>query len=261
MTLYTVDRAPAYRAEVPARGRFPAEPAVGVVVQLILLVLLATTAGLGPVGWLAGTAYGVTVGTVLTVALCRRGRRSLGPADRVTLARAILTGGVTALVADSVRTPPPLALLITISALALSLDAVDGRVARRTGTVSALGARFDMEVDAFLILVLSVFVAPRFGAWVLAIGGMRYAFAAAGRVLPWLRGPLPPSLARKTVAALQGIALTVAASGVLPHLLGMLTTVLSLATLVWSFTRDVTWLYRHRAPAVTGVVSGRARAR
>ena len=41
-----------------------------------------------------------------------------------------------------------------------SLDAVDGQVARRTGTVSALGARFDMEVDAFLILVLSVYVAP-----------------------------------------------------------------------------------------------------
>ena len=34
--------------------------------------------------------------------------------------------------------------------------AVDGRVARCTGTVSRLGARFDMEVDAVLILVLAV---------------------------------------------------------------------------------------------------------
>ena len=36
------------------------------------------------------------------------------------------------------------------------LDAVDGHVARRTGTATAFGARFDMEVDAFLIVVLSV---------------------------------------------------------------------------------------------------------
>ena len=43
--------------------------------------------------------------------------------------------------------------------VALALDGVDGQVARRTGTVSALGARFDMEVDAFLVLVLSVHVA------------------------------------------------------------------------------------------------------
>ena len=74
--------------------------------------------------------------------------------------------------------------------MALALDAVDGWVARRTGTVSALGARFDMEVDAFLILVLSGYVAPTLGGWVLAIGLMRYAFVAAGWVLPWLRaGP------------------------------------------------------------------------
>ena len=43
-----------------------------------------------------------------------------------------------------------------LSSVALALDGVDGQVARRTRTVSALGARFDMEVDAFLVLVLSV---------------------------------------------------------------------------------------------------------
>ena len=47
--------------------------------------------------------------------------------------------------------------------MALLLDAVDGGVARRTGTVSGFGARFDMEVDAFLILVLSGYVAGRLG--------------------------------------------------------------------------------------------------
>jgi GNAT superfamily N-acetyltransferase len=37
-------------------------------------------------------------------------------------------------------------------------------VARRTGTATALGARLDGEVDAFLILALSVYVAPAAGA-------------------------------------------------------------------------------------------------
>ena len=61
--------------------------------------------------------------------------------------------------------------------VALLLDWVDGQVARRTHTESAFGARFDMEVDAFLILVLSVYVASTTGWWVLiigaALGGMR----------------------------------------------------------------------------------------
>ena len=50
-----------------------------------------------------------------------------------------------------------------MATVALLLDAVDGQVARRTNTVSALGARFDMETDAFLVLVLSVYVAPIVG--------------------------------------------------------------------------------------------------
>jgi phosphatidylglycerophosphate synthase len=236
--------------DVPARPatrhRFPSAPAVGAVVQLILLTLLTATTGLGPAGWLAGVAYAVAVDTTLTFALYRRGSYSLGSADRVTLARATLTGCVTALVADTVRRPAPIALLVTITAVALVLDAVDGQVARRTGTASPLGARFDMEVDAFLILVLSIFVATSLGAWVLAIGAMRYVFVASSRPLPWLKAPLPPRMTRKTVAALQGIVLMVAAADVLPRSIGAVATGLALAALVWSFGRDVIWLYRHR---------------
>ena len=47
----------------------------------------------------------------------------------------------------------------SLAVVALALDAVDGRVARRTGTVSPFGARLDGEADAFLMLVLSVHVA------------------------------------------------------------------------------------------------------
>jgi hypothetical protein len=101
-----------------------------------------------------------------------------------------------------------------------------------------------MEVDAFLILVLSVFVAESLGPWVLAIGAMRYVFVVAGRFMPWLRGSLPPSFARKTVAAAQGILLVIASSGLLPRDASIAVVVLALAALVWSFGRDIIWLRR-----------------
>ena len=116
---------------------------------------------------------------------------------------------------ESLQQPVPVALLVSLAAIALVLDAVDGWVARRTRT-TATGAHLDGEVDAFLILVLSVYVARSIGAWVLAIGLARYAFLAAGWALPWMRAPLPPRHWRKVVCATQGIVLTVAAADVLP---------------------------------------------
>lgn len=215
---------------------------------MALLGVLALTVGLGAAGWAAGLAYTVGLWALLAGAARKAGARSLGPADHVTLARAILIGGVTALVADHLNGGAPLAVLVPLASVALALDAVDGQVARRTGTSSALGARFDMESDAFLILVLSVLAAETFGYWVLVIGLMRYAFVAATWALPWLNGTLPPSRARKVVAALQGVLLVAAASGLLPHLAGLAVTVAALATLVWSFGRDVLWLHSaHRA--------------
>ena len=146
--------------------------------------------------------------------LSRHGADRLTPADWVTLTRATLAVGVAALVADSFGQPAPVALLVSLAAFALALDAVDGWVARRTRTAATLGAHFDGEVDAFLILVLSVYVARSAGAWVLAIGAARYAFLAAGWPLPWMRAPLPPRYWRKVVAAMQGIVLTIAAAHV-----------------------------------------------
>ncbi|GII76779.1 membrane protein [Sphaerisporangium rufum] len=227
---------------ISARG-----PVAGVAAQLLLLAALGSGAGLRPVGWLAGTAYAVILAAILTGALLRSRARSLGPAGLVTLARAELVGGVTALVAmDLLGAHAPAAFVVALAAVALVLDGVDGHVARRTGTVSALGARFDMEVDAFLILVLSVFVARSAGPWVLAIGLMRYAFVAAGRLAPWLRAPLPPSFARKTVAASQGVILVVVAAGVAAPPVAAGLAGLALGLLAWSFGRDTGWLWRHR---------------
>jgi phosphatidylglycerophosphate synthase len=241
-----------------ATGSASQEQAAGVGAQLILLTLLWAGVGLSPVGWVAGATYAVAIWAILNAALRRTGTRSLGPADLVTLARAVLVGGVTALVTDGATVGTRVLVLVALASVALVLDAVDGHVARRTGTSSALGARFDMEVDAFLILVLSIYVALSLGPWVLTIGVMRYAFVAAARVLPWLSAPLPRSFARKTVAALQGIVLVVAGAGVIPDVAAAVAVALALASLVWSFGRDIVWLWqcgRHAVSAVPRVVT------
>ncbi len=221
--------------------------AAGAGVQVALLAALSAGLGLGPVGWLAGTAYTLGLWALLTAAVRRARATTLGPADLVTLARALLVGVVTALVTDGLwNGDTPVAPLVIIASVALALDAVDGQVARRTGTASALGARFDMEVDAFLILVLSAYVAGQIGAWVLGIGLMRYAFIAAGAVLAWLRAPVPPTLTGKVVAVVQGVVLVVATAGVLPVAIMTGCLAAALAALVWSFGRSVVWLWLYR---------------
>ncbi|MEO9015320.1 MAG: CDP-alcohol phosphatidyltransferase family protein, partial [Terrimesophilobacter sp.] len=230
-------------------------PIVGLASQLALLAVLAATVGLGTAGWSTGILYAIASNALLARAIIRRGTRGLGPADWVTLTRAVLVSGVTALVADSLDRPTPVTVLVSLAGVALVLDAVDGRVARRTHTVSTLGARFDMEVDAFLILMLSLLVAPDVGEWVLAIGFARYAFVAAGLFLPWLRASAPPRRWSKVVAAIQGIALTIAAAGLLPQVVIGIILLAALAMLGESFGREVWWLWRHRQPDHSRTVS------
>jgi phosphatidylglycerophosphate synthase len=233
-------------------------PATGLLAQMLLLALLAATVGLGAAGWVVGAACAATMAAALARGVARDPRDRLGPASWVTIARATLAVGVAALVADSFTRDTPVALLVTLAAVALALDLVDGWLARRTGTATALGARFDGEVDAFLILALSVYVAPAYGAWALAIGAARYVFLAGEWLLPWMRAPLPPRRWRKVVAAMQGVALTVAASAILPRALMQALLVAALASLAASVGECVWWLWarRHtaRRPALEGGV-------
>ncbi|MFC9770304.1 MULTISPECIES: CDP-alcohol phosphatidyltransferase family protein [unclassified Pseudarthrobacter] len=179
------------------------------------------------------------------------------PADRITLVRAALAA------ACAVLAVPPLftgivpgadtaLLLVVLGSTALLLDAVDGRVARRTGTASEAGARFDSATDAFLVLVLSVATVTVVGLWTLAIGAMYYVVAAAGLVRPHLRQPLPRSAARKVIGAVQPLALLLALATALipgmPPALAAAAPAVALPLLLFSFGRDVVALERrHRA--------------
>jgi phosphatidylglycerophosphate synthase len=174
----------------------------------------------------------------------------VGLANRVTLARLVLLVSIAALA-------PTEALLGTagrwwvvgVGTLVMLLDGIDGWIARRTGTSTVFGARFDMETDAFLMLVLSVLVwsERRVAAWVLLIGAMRYLFVAAGWLLPSLRGELFPSLRRKIVCVAQGIALLVCLGPIIPQPVAFAVAAVALAALVWSFGVDTVWLLRRGA--------------
>lgn len=219
---------------------------VGVAAQVALIGVLAVTVGVDARGWSVGVALGVLTNIWLARALLSAGATSLGPANLVTLARATLVGATATLVADAATHHLPVTPTLTLAAIALSLDFVDGKVARATGTTSRVGARFDGEVDALLILVLSVALTRTAGWWVLAIGLWRYAFGAAGWLRPWLRGQLPPRLWRKTVAAIQGVALAVCLSGLLPRAVVIAVLVVALLLLTESFTNDIWWLRTQR---------------
>ncbi len=225
-------------------------PAVGLIAQLVLLATLTAAVGVRGPGWVVGVTCGVIMNVTLGYGLARLGAGALGPADRVTLTRATLVCAVAALTADSFARPAPVPTLVALTVVALILDGVDGWVARRTATASRLGARFDMEVDAFLIFVLSLYVARSVGWWVLAIGAARYAFVGASWTLPWMRGSLPARYWRKVVAAAQGIVLALAVTAAVPEPWIALLVAGALALLIESFGRDVWWLWRHRNPVV-----------
>ena len=170
----------------------------------------------------------------------------LGAANAVTLTRAVLSSGVAALVVGSFFGPDRVPTMVALATVALVLDAVDGQVARRTGTTSAFGARFDMEVDAFLILVLSVYVASTTAWWVLIIGLARYLLGAARLVVPWLRGSVPQRFWAKVVAAIQGVVLTVVVADLLPRPVEVGALAVALVLLAESFGREVWQLWAAR---------------
>jgi phosphatidylglycerophosphate synthase len=139
---------------------------------------------------------------------------------------------------------------VALATVAAALDGVDGWLARRQGTASAFGARFDMETDQLLIVALAVAAwhLDKAGAWVLAAALPRYAFVAAAAAWPWLARPLPESRRRKAVCVAQIVTLIVAIAPIVAPPWSAAAAAGGLAALCYSFAVDVAWL-RRRARA------------
>ena len=232
------------RSMTPHPGR---DLAVGSL--LVVVVALASCLLLGvPTSYVAHT---VVLYALMALLLLRRMPAThpgpgIGAANRITLARSLLVLPVSALALQ----PGVLALervswwIISLATVAMLLDGTDGLVARRTGTASTFGARFDMELDAFLLLSLSVLVwqSGKAGPWVIMIGALRYLFVVGGMIWPALAGELPPSERRKIICAVEGVALLVCLGPIIPASLAALVAAGALAALVYSFAVDVRWL-------------------
>ncbi len=225
-------------------GRLAAWAVVGV--ALVCGVVLGLT---GPSALALSLAFGgYGVAAAIMVLFFRQGfpHPTLGLCNVVTMTRLALTA---ALLAPLIHPETPHWAVFGVALAALALDGADGWLARREGRVSDFGARFDMEVDSALalILALNAWAAGTAGTVVLALGLPRYVFAGLALALPWLNGALPDRFGRKAVCVIQIGALVALQLPVLPQ--GAATALVGLvaAALLWSFGRDIVWLWRNRA--------------
>ncbi|HAA45126.1 MAG: hypothetical protein XD36_2265 [Halomonas sp. 54_146] len=193
--------------------------------------------------WLAAGFY-IVMG-VLVVSFWPHG--PFGWANRVTLGRGVLVAIVAGALAANAFTNA-IWLWLAVAVIALLLDGVDGWIARRTKTHTPFGARFDMELDAVLILILCIGLlqSEHLGIWVLLVGGMRYLFIAASWPFPWLKAPLFASFRRKAVCVWQVVALLLALTPLTSPLATSLLALSALITLIYSFGFDIWWLYQKR---------------
>jgi phosphatidylglycerophosphate synthase len=220
---------------------------------LVTVALLAATARAAlPVGDLYALKAPATFAVLMIVSIGflqpYHPFARFGAANQITTVRALLVSLIVGLVGEP-RTAAIAAGAAGASVLVIMLDGVDGWLARRDRTASAFGARFDMEIDALLILALSI-LAWRFekaGAWVVLSGALRYAFVAAGARWTWLRAPLPPSRRRQMVCVVQIAALIAAIVPVIAPPASATIAALALAALSGSFLIDVVWLWRRAA--------------
>jgi phosphatidylglycerophosphate synthase len=221
-------------------GLFAAEAAV------------TSATALGPVAAWTGLTIYLLAAALALASIGRHGGRSFGWPNGVTLVRLVATALVAGYAAETFTGLRPADGLATSFAMlagaAILADGLDGWIARRHGPATPFGARFDMEVDALLIAILSALAygLGKTGAWVLAIGAMRYAFVAAGRIWPWLARPLPPSFRRKAVCVVQGAALVALASPSVSGTPAVAIAAVALGALAWSFLADIAWLAARR---------------
>jgi phosphatidylglycerophosphate synthase len=189
---------------------------------------------------LALMSLGMTIGSARAHPFDR-----FGPANQITSGRAMVVGLIAGLVGEAVTAATALTAAIA-AVVVVGLDGLDGWLARRTRMASDFGQRFDMETDALLILVLAflAYLHDKAGSWVLAAGLLRYAFVAAGWILPWMRRPLPPSLRRKAICVVQVIGLILALVPTIARPASALVSGLPVLALTSSFLIDSLWLWR-----------------
>jgi phosphatidylglycerophosphate synthase len=240
---------------IATNWRLPDAPlrASAVTSKLVGLAALVGLAQIARSGLPLGASYALTASVAFAAMMAvsmgflqrHHPFERFGPANQITTARAILVALIVGLVGE------PHVPAVAVSAAAASLvvtmmDGVDGWLARRHRIASDFGARFDMEIDALLILTLAVLAwqFDKAGPWVLLSGLLRYGFVAAGSIAPWLSAPLPPSRRRQAVCVVQILGLTLVMLPVVAPPLSNAVAASALVALIASFLVDILWLWR-----------------
>ena len=185
--------------------------------------------------------FGVSVGLLVPGLRHTYPYEVLGLCNHVTLTRLAMV----AFLAGTLMAPNANPWLVfMVATVAFALDGVDGWLARRSGLTSRFGARFDMETDALLGAVLSVWllVSGTAGPEILVLGFMRYAFCAAGLFLPALRADLPEAIRRKAICVIQIGALVTLLFPLTPAIAILPISFTAAILLAWSFFVDIKWL-------------------
>ena len=165
---------------------------------------------------------------------------SFGLPNWITLARNIPVGWILALLSFG-DNPHENLIIFGLAAFVLISDGLDGYFARKLNQCTAFGARFDMESDAFFILVLCIGVIVNCDApwWTLFIGLMRYMYLGAQPFVSALRLPIKERYSRKVFCVIQIVSLMLPFTGLFSTETTNAILLLSLACLIFSFGRDI----------------------
>jgi CDP-diacylglycerol---glycerol-3-phosphate 3-phosphatidyltransferase len=186
---------------------------------------------------------------------------SLGPANQVTIARAVLTGALAGFLPGPwpqgwlAWVPGGLYLLVAV------LDFVDGFLARVTGRTTRLGELLDMKWDGAGVLIGAA-LAVRYEqapVWFLLVALARFIFLL-GEWLLRRRGvtlfELDPSMVRRALAGMQmGFIGVVLLPVFTPPATQVASTLFMLPFLI-HFTRDFLWVSGRIGPQAGGRQSG-----
>lgn len=167
-------------------------------------------------------------------------QKPFGLPNWITLTRNIIVSIIISLMLSDTAYEKQI-LIFVLAMMFLILDGVDGYLARKLDLCSDFGARFDMESDAFFILVLSVSIVLLFNmpAWVLLIGLMRYVYIALQILLPILKTPVKDRFSRKAICVFQIISLVAPFLPFVTKSIWINMLMVSLLLLIFSFGRDI----------------------
>ena len=190
----------------------------------------------------------IFVAYLVSIAMLKYNLKSINLANYITHLRLVIT--ITLLVLILFRSDVDNMYysfhIILFSFLVFIMDWLDGYVARKLKQITDFGFLFDQEVDnIFLfILVLSITLnnSELYFLWLIPL--LRYIFLLMKYVFVWMRSELYDSMRRKSICAVTTFLLIVCNLEFLSFFLIELLSIISISIIVFSFMKDILWLYR-----------------